>query len=255
MWYDGTVDPKRPYHHGGLRRTLLDAALALIAEAGPQGFTLREVARRAGVSHNAPYRHFRDKDELLAAVATEGFDKLTRRIQRATSRAADPLARFQQSGLGYVEFALASPQHYTVMFDVRESGPASSDLAAASARAFGTLIAAVEECRSAGVVACENTMSGALYAWALAHGIAKLAIAGRLPWRSRAAILRFAASVFEQSYRGMAPRPAGVTITKRGGRLQGHAASEAVKESAPHPKKSQAAGSPGGPGERLGLYM
>jgi AcrR family transcriptional regulator len=206
MWYDGTVHSQRPYHHGDLRRTLLDAALALIAEAGPGGFTLREVARRAGVSHNAPYRHFRDKDELLAAVAIEGFDKLTRRMARAMSRATTPLARFQQSGRGYVQFALASPQHYTVMFDVPDKGPASAALSAAGARAFGTLVGAVEECRAAGVIAVESTMSGALHAWALTHGIAKLATAGRLPWRSRAAILRFADSVFEQSYRGMAPR-------------------------------------------------
>jgi AcrR family transcriptional regulator len=207
-WYEGIVNDSRPYHHGDLRRVLLDAALALIAEAGPQGFTLREVARRAGVSHNAPYRHFRDKGALLAAVATEGFDKLTGRMQRAISRAADPLMRFRQCGRSYVEFALASPQHYTVMFDVREEDPASTELAASSARAFGTLVTSVEECRAAGAIACENTMSCALFAWTLVHGIAKLAIAGRLPWRSRAAILRFTDSAFQQSYSGMAPASA-----------------------------------------------
>jgi AcrR family transcriptional regulator len=207
-WYERTVNDSRPYHHGDLRRVLLDAALALIAEAGPQGFTLREVARRAGVSHNAPYRHFRDKGALLAAVATEGFDKLTRRMQRAMSRAADPLMRFRQCGRGYVEFALASPQHYTVMFDVREEDPASTELAASGARAFGTLVTCVEECRAAGAIACENTVSCALFAWTLVHGIAKLAIAGRLPWRSRTAILRFTDSAFRQSYSGMAPASA-----------------------------------------------
>jgi AcrR family transcriptional regulator len=206
-WYDRIVNDKRPYHHGDLRRTLLDAALALIAEAGPQGFTLREVARRAGVSHNAPYRHFRDKQELLAAVATEGFDKLTLRMHRAMSRAADPLARFRQCGRGYIGFALASPEHYTVMFDIREEGPASTDLAAAGARAFGTLVGAVEGCHSAGAICCETTMSCALFAWSLVHGIAKLGISGRLPWHSRTAILRFADSMFQQAYLGTAPRP------------------------------------------------
>jgi AcrR family transcriptional regulator len=206
-WYDGEVKSEGSYHHGDLRRALLDAALALIAEAGPRGFTLREVARRAGVSHNAPYRHFRDKDELVAAVAIEGFDKLTRKMQRAAARGATPVERFHQAGLGYVEFALASPQHYTVMFDVRGVAAASAGVAAASARASGVLIDAVEECRSAGAIVCESTMSGALFAWALVHGIAKLAIAGWLPGRSRAAILRFADAAFEQCYRGMAPRP------------------------------------------------
>ena len=70
------IDPQ-PYHHVDLRKTLLEAAVALIGEAGPRGFTLREVARRAGVSHNAPYRHFAGKDELLVAVAQEGFGRLT----------------------------------------------------------------------------------------------------------------------------------------------------------------------------------
>src|SRR5208283_5033347 len=73
FWYPPAMVPKRPYHHGNLKPTLLRAAVALIAEVGPAAFTLREVARRAGISHNAPYRHFREKDELLAAVATEGF--------------------------------------------------------------------------------------------------------------------------------------------------------------------------------------
>jgi AcrR family transcriptional regulator len=205
MCYHGTVDNKQPYHHGDLRRALLDAALALIAHAGPQGFTLREVARRAGVSHNAPYRHFKDKDELLAAVATEGFDKLTRRMQRAMSRATAPLARFQHCGRGYVAFALASPQHYTVMFDVRATGPSSAELSGASARAFQTLVKVVEECISARVIRVRDATSAALFAWALVHGIARLAIAGRLPLRSRAAILRFTDSMLEQSYVGMAP--------------------------------------------------
>src|SRR5580700_9985299 len=71
------MSAERSYHHGNLKEVLLDAALALISEVGPQAFTLREVARRAGVSHNAPYRHFRDKDELLAVVAVQGFERLT----------------------------------------------------------------------------------------------------------------------------------------------------------------------------------
>ncbi|HYM69483.1 MAG TPA: helix-turn-helix domain-containing protein, partial [bacterium] len=74
---------KRSYHHGDLREALLRAAIDLVADVGPRGFTLREVARRAGVSHNAPYRHFRDKEELIAAVAAEGFRELTRAMLEA----------------------------------------------------------------------------------------------------------------------------------------------------------------------------
>src|ERR1700677_4130866 len=75
--YKEAVAAKRPYHRVNLKQSLLDSAVALIGEVGPQAFTLREVARRAGVSHNAPYRHFRDKDDLLAEVAAQGFDQLT----------------------------------------------------------------------------------------------------------------------------------------------------------------------------------
>ena len=76
----------KPYHHGNLREALLEAAIRLIADVGPTGFTLREVARRAGVSHNAPYRHFRDKDDVMEAVATQGFQELT----EAMLEAAEP---------------------------------------------------------------------------------------------------------------------------------------------------------------------
>src|ERR1700683_623749 len=102
---------KRPYHHVELKQTLLDAAVALIAEVGPQAFTLREVARRAGVSHNAPYRHFKDKEDLLAAVATGGFDRLTRALAAAGPKAS-PLDRLRLSGVAYVDFAMRYPRHF-----------------------------------------------------------------------------------------------------------------------------------------------
>ena len=107
-----------PYHHANLRKTLLDAAVTLIGEVGPRAFTLREVARRAGVSHNAPYRHFVSKDELLAEVAAEGFDRLTASMRKSMARATSPRERLQQCGCGYVAFALRWPQHFLVMFDL-----------------------------------------------------------------------------------------------------------------------------------------
>src|ERR1700757_2284011 len=79
-----------PYHHGNLREALLEPAIRLTAEAGPAAFTLREVARRAGVSHNAPYRHFHDKDDLLAAVAAEGYNELTAAMTAAGAAATSP---------------------------------------------------------------------------------------------------------------------------------------------------------------------
>src|SRR6516162_6235923 len=88
----------KPYHHGNLREALLKAAIRLIAEVGPAAFTLREVARRAGVSHNAPYRHFRDKDDLLAAVAAQGFWELTQAMLDAAARQSDTVQRLKHSG-------------------------------------------------------------------------------------------------------------------------------------------------------------
>ena len=85
--YIGCMPAARPYHHGNLKEALLAAAVEAIAESGPRGFTLREAARRAGVSHNAPYRHFRDRDDLLAAVAADGFDRLGEAMTRAAGKA------------------------------------------------------------------------------------------------------------------------------------------------------------------------
>src|SRR5271154_4825053 len=96
----------QPYHHGNLRQTLLDAAVALIGEVGPRAFTLREVARRAGGSHNAPYRHFSSKDELLVAVASEGFDRLTETMRQHLAAGQSPAERLALAGCGYVAFAL-----------------------------------------------------------------------------------------------------------------------------------------------------
>src|ERR1039458_9275126 len=109
---------KSPYHRPNLKQSLLDAAVGLIGEVGPQTFTLREVARRAGVSHNAPYRHFRNKDDLLAAVAAQGFDRLTALMQKSSARGKSALERLQLCGSGYVDFALRWPHHFLVMFDL-----------------------------------------------------------------------------------------------------------------------------------------
>src|SRR6202044_1998421 len=100
------VSASQPYHHANLRKTLLAAAVALIGDVGPQAFTLREVARRAGVSHNAPYRHFHDKNDLLAAVAAQGFDRMTESMKQAMSKGRTAAERLSLAGRGYVQFAL-----------------------------------------------------------------------------------------------------------------------------------------------------
>src|SRR6516225_12118935 len=189
----------KPYHHGNLREALLHAALRLIAEVGPTAFTLREVARRAGVSHNAPYRHFRDRDDLMAAVAAQGFGELTRAMIEAATGKADALERLKCAGLGYVTFALRRPEHFTVMFDAPVLKRKHPDSAAAGEEAFATLLNFVKDCQEAGRLPSGDLRQMALVAWTMVHGVAKLAITGRLPLRSRSEVLRFAEFVIDQS--------------------------------------------------------
>ena len=183
---------RRPYHHGNLREALLEAAIRLVAEVGPAGFPMREVARRAGVSHNAPYRHFRDKEELLAAVATQGFRELTEAMQEAARSKPSALDRLKHSGLAYIAFALRRPEHFTVMFDVPATETQNKECAEAGEQAFGTLMSFIEGAQRAEELPPDDTLRRALEAWSLVHGIAKLAIAKRLPFESKAEILKFA---------------------------------------------------------------
>ncbi len=143
---------------------------------------MREVARRAGVSHNAPYRHFRDKSELLAAVAAEGFDRLTESMTKAADSGSSALDRFRLSGRSYVQFALRYPQHFTVMFEAPKRFDMHPEARAAGERAFTTLVRYIEECQVTGSLPPADSKSVALIAWSMVHGVAKLAIAGLLPF-------------------------------------------------------------------------
>src|SRR3954471_12975444 len=107
---------KRPYHHGDLRRTLLDTALKMVKEAGPGALSLRELARRAGVSHAAPYRHFASREALIGALAVEGFRGLGAEMQACAGDERDPMRRFRALGVAYVRYAVAHPGHFKVMF-------------------------------------------------------------------------------------------------------------------------------------------
>ena len=182
---------KRPYHHGNLKKTLLDAAVKVIAKVGPRAFTLREVARQAKVSHNAPYRHFRDKEELLAAVAAEGFHRLADSMIEAAAPAQDAFDALMLSGQGYVRFALEWPEHFTVMFDYRGSLDAYPDYAASGRKAFQVLLDNIVAAQRAHQLPPGEPNALALTAWSLVHGIAKLAIARVLPFQSEESVLAF----------------------------------------------------------------
>jgi AcrR family transcriptional regulator len=189
----------KPYHHGHLREALLQAAIQLIAKVGPAGFTLREVARRAGVSHNAPYRHFTDREELLAAVAAQGFRELDGAMLNVVRHQRSSVARLKRAGLAYVEFALRRPEHFTVMFDAAVSEHKTPDSAQAAEQAFGTLLGLVRSCQDEGRLPSGDVHQFALLAWSMVHGVAKLATAKRLPYESIADVLKFANFVIDES--------------------------------------------------------
>jgi AcrR family transcriptional regulator len=188
----------KPYHHGNLRESLVTAAVQLIAEVGPTGFNLREVARRAGVSHNAPYRHFRDKGKLLAEVAAEGFRELNAALLEGAASEVTPIGQLKRAGYAYIAFALRRPEHFAAMFDAPELGtdPACRQV---GDEAFASLVAVIDLCQIEGQLPPGGTEYRALLAWSLVHGIAKLAVANRLPFRSGHEILQFSVSAIEAS--------------------------------------------------------
>lgn len=208
---------KQPYHRINLKESLLDSAVALMGEVGPQAFTLREVARRAGVSHNAPYRHFRDKDDLLAAVAAQGFERLTESMTKAMEKSRSAAERLSLAGHGYVQFALESPQHILVMFETPVAIDQRPEYAAAAQRAFQTLLDAIVAVQVEGGLPKGDPQAFAVAAWAGVHGLAKLAIGGRLPFDAKQT-LRFADYVTDVLAHGMAKVSAPVIS---GGRRRG----------------------------------
>jgi AcrR family transcriptional regulator len=166
---------------GDLADELLKAAAALVAERGPQRFSLREVARRARVSEAAPYWHFASKEALLAGVAEQGFVTLAGLMAEGRRRVKDPHRQLQELGVAYVRFALAHPSHLRVMFgpEIRDKS-AHPTLKAAGDRAFGLLVGAIADGQRAGRVQRGDAEELAVAAWALVHGLSALIIDGQL---------------------------------------------------------------------------
>lgn len=172
--------PPRSYHHGDLRRALLDEALAIIAAHGVEGLTLREIGARLGVSRTALYRHFADKNALLTAVATEGFRRLGEALAKAW-REGGP-AGSRGMGAAYIRFAVENPSHYRVMFSrFVEPEPQDPALAAEARGAFQALVEAVTMLQREGIFRRDDPVLLARYVWAVVHGVAMLAIDRQLP--------------------------------------------------------------------------
>lgn len=166
----------RSYHHGNLREALMQATLGLIVEKGIAGVTFAEAARRAGVSAAAPYRHFRDRDELLAAVATVGFDRLAEALSAAWQGGRpSAAAAYERVGIAYLDFARRNPAEYASMFESGLPAEGHEGLQAAGNRAFGVLREAADVlvAHIPGATRPPALMV-ALHTWSLAHGIASL---------------------------------------------------------------------------------
>ncbi len=175
---------KAAYHHGDLRSALLAAALEIIEDTGPQGLTIREVARRAGVSHAAPYRHFADKDELILSVVEQGFD-LLQESMLAEKRAAgpDPVEQFAASGMAYLDFAMRYPAYYRVMFsgDLLNSTGHES-LQHTSSTAFSQMLEDITTCQQLGILRKGDPMLQAISILSTVHGFAALANDNRVSY-------------------------------------------------------------------------
>jgi AcrR family transcriptional regulator len=172
---------KTGYHHGDLRRTLLDVSIAVIDKHGVDALNLRELALRAGVSSGAPYHHFAQREALFAAIAEEGFGYLEEAMIRERDAAPDDAtSRLAALGRAYVSFATAHRGHFRVMF----RGDLIGELVQAKPRAFQLLWEAIEDCQQAGVAPSGDPQPLVLTAWSTVHGLATLWIDGALPYKN-----------------------------------------------------------------------
>lgn len=200
----GGAGERGTYHHGDLRRALVQSALELLqAEGAAAALTLRAVARRVGVSHAAPYRHFADRTALIVAVAEEGFVALQRALEGALAGAeADPVRQLLDPAVAYLRFAASHPAHFRVMFGPEVAGSvAKGTTPVAAGAAFQVLIDSVVRAQAAGIVRDGEAVSRAIGLWSVAHGAAMLHIDGMIPGE---AFEQVAVTLVAQHFEGLA---------------------------------------------------
>jgi len=172
----GPPPGRRGYHHGNLREALIRATLDLIAERGLSGFTFAEAARAAGVSSAAPYRHYRDRQALIADVAREGFEMFRAQLESAWNGGRPtPLAAFENMGRAHLAFARNEPAYFSAMFEAGVPPDSYPELALAADQAFAMLRTAVEAvCATLPLQSRPPVLMMSLHIWSLSHGIASL---------------------------------------------------------------------------------
>jgi len=165
------------YHHGDLRNSLINAGLVILAKEGVNALSLRKAARRAGVSHAAPYRHFADKEALIAAIAEEGYQKLAQRMGQAAAQfPGEPHTQLLETGWAYIQFALENPNHLRVMF-----GSFSENCELDTGSSFDLLVNTIQAGQEAGTIAPGDPLQLAMTAWSVVHGLAILLIEDKVP--------------------------------------------------------------------------
>ena len=208
----------RPYHHGDLRSALVEAALELSRGSGQSSVSLREVTRQVGVSPAAAYRHFRDRTELMAAVAREIQEKMATRMRRRMRASADAppeqraLQRLRGVGLGYIAFAVDEPGWFETAFfgSARESelreradGPGPGGGAEDAPPPFVLLTSALDECVQAGVLSAQRRPGAEFVCWSAVHGCAELVLHGPLRGAPRKVVREIAERVVDDVITGV----------------------------------------------------
>ncbi|MER9655220.1 TetR/AcrR family transcriptional regulator [Mesorhizobium sp. M0152] len=169
----------RPYHHGDLRREIIETAMAMLHEDKGWQFTLREVARRAGVSHAAPYKHFPDKAALLAEMALLGFEGLHKAMTTAKAKGPGPLRdEFFAVGRAYVRFGTSNPGLYRLMFSAEAGKAVNVHLSESALAVFGVVTELLERGQAEGVLRKRDVRGRAAACWAQMHGITMLTMEG-----------------------------------------------------------------------------
>jgi AcrR family transcriptional regulator len=202
---------KAPYHHGDLHRALIEAGLALMEEQASWDFSLREVARRAGVSHNAPYKHFADKHALLLALARAGFEALREETEAAAAGSGSPDTALMAIGVAYVRFGRSRPAHYRLMFGALLTGKTCAipeDVSAVALASQAVLRQAIRNGAEAGVLSiaagdAQAVEAAVLASWSLVHGVTMLFLDGFIPAHDEAEADRIAGGLISLQMRGL----------------------------------------------------
>jgi AcrR family transcriptional regulator len=173
---------RKTYHHGDLKNALIKAGVQILSKEGIEGLSLRKVAQRAGVSHNAPYSHFPDKQSLVAAISTEGFHKLYNQLDAAISaHYNDPKGQLQEGAWAYVQFAINNTDTFKIMFsgilEKEKEYPAFVEI---SQKTFERVVQIVRVCQDAGILKSGSPELMAVALWGQIHGIVSLLLEGQI---------------------------------------------------------------------------